>query len=183
MKTCISCQTTKEDHEFGKNRSLPDGLSVYCLACNRIKSRDYYKARRKARGLGFREPDTSPEGFKRCSECRQTLPHADFHAHRTQHDGLNTYCKSCRSARSRAVHLMRTYKLTQGDIDRMVEEQGGVCGICGEGLPEHVDHCHETGAVRGILCFNCNGGLGQFKDRVDILRKAITYLERTRDPS
>ena len=61
-----------------------------------------------------------------------------------------------------------------------MREQGGVCAICGRPDPEHVDHSHETGAVRGILCFNCNGGLGQFRDSIDALLAAATYLE-TRD--
>jgi hypothetical protein len=77
---------------------------------------------------------------------------------------------------------MRRYGIGAADADRMLEEQGGLCALCGEALAEHVDHCHEKGHVRGILCFNCNGGLGQFRDRVDILQKAIDYLERTRDP-
>jgi hypothetical protein len=59
----------------------------------------------------------------------------------------------------------------------MVAEQGGVCAICGRPDPEHVDHDHETGAVRGILCFNCNGGLGQFRDDIDALQCAAVYLE------
>jgi hypothetical protein len=54
---------------------------------------------------------------------------------------------------------------------------GGVCAICGRADPEHVDHSHETGAVRGILCFNCNGGLGQFRDSIDALHAAAAYLD------
>jgi hypothetical protein len=64
----------------------------------------------------------------------------------------------------------------------MLLAQAGLCAVCGEQPAAHVDHCHQKGHVRGILCFNCNGGLGQFRDRVDILQKAIDYLERTRDP-
>ena len=59
----------------------------------------------------------------------------------------------------------------------MVAEQGGTCPICGRADPEHVDHSHETGAVRGILCFNCNGGLGQFRDSTDALVAAAAYLD------
>ena len=50
----------------------------------------------------------------------------------------------------------------------------------GKEAPEHVDHSHDNGAVRGILCFNCNGGLGQFKDSIESLLNAVAYL-RTHD--
>ena len=46
----------------------------------------------------------------------------------------------------------------------MLAEQGGLCAICKSAPAAHVDHDHATGAVRALLCFNCNGGLGQFKD-------------------
>ena len=45
----------------------------------------------------------------------------------------------------------------------MFAVQGGVCAICEEAPASHVDHDHETGRVRGLLCFNCNGALGQFR--------------------
>jgi hypothetical protein len=63
-------------------------------------------------------------------------------------------------------------------VDALIEAAGGLCEICQERPAAHVDHDHETGKVRGVLCFSCNGGLGQFRDRVDIMLKAITYLER-----
>jgi hypothetical protein len=75
--------------------------------------------------------------------------------------------------------LKRRYGISAAEVDAMVEAQGGVCLICQERPAEHVDHDHLSGAVRGVLCFSCNGGLGQFRDRVDIMAKAITYLERT----
>lgn len=79
----------------------------------------------------------------------------------------------------RHYHLRRRYGIGADDFDRMVEEQGGVCLICGRADPEHVDHDHMTGEVRGILCFNCNGGLGQFKDDIGALLAAAAYLAST----
>ena len=52
-------------------------------------------------------------------------------------------------------------------------KQGGACLICEKPDPEHVDHDHETGKVRGILCFNCNQGLGNFRDDVRSLIRAV----------
>lgn len=61
----------------------------------------------------------------------------------------------------------------------MAAEYGGMCAICRERPAEHVDHDHETGEVRGVLCFTCNVGLGNFRDRPDLLDKAVHYLEDT----
>jgi len=58
-----------------------------------------------------------------------------------------------------------------------VRDQEGQCPICTKPNPEHVDHDHATGQVRGILCFNCNGGLGQFGDDTVRLVRAQLYLE------
>lgn len=61
----------------------------------------------------------------------------------------------------------------------MLDEQNWTCPIClGELTVKnaHVDHDHVTGTVRGILCFNCNGGLGQFRDTAESLRRAALYL-------
>jgi len=80
---------------------------------------------------------------------------------------------------SRHYHLKRRYGIGADEVEALIAAQGGVCAVCGTAKPEHVDHDHLTGRVRGVLCFNCNGGLGQFRDRVDVLKKAITYLEGT----
>jgi hypothetical protein len=62
----------------------------------------------------------------------------------------------------------------------MLADQGGVCAICAKAPAAHVDHDHGTGAVRSLLCFNCNGGLGQFKDDPALLRVAARYVESHR---
>jgi hypothetical protein len=78
---------------------------------------------------------------------------------------------------------MHRYGIGADHFDELVKQQGGVCPICGRADPEHVDHSHDTGKVRGILCFNCNGGLGQFRDSPDALRSAADYLDSTDDVS
>jgi hypothetical protein len=60
----------------------------------------------------------------------------------------------------------------------MILQQGGLCALCGAGKPEHVDHDHGTKRVRGILCFNCNRGLGEFGHDFELMEKAADYLER-----
>lgn len=86
--------------------------------------------------------------------------------------------------------LKKMYGVTIGDFDRMAHEQDYCCSICGAresavdkfGLPRRlaVDHCHNTGKVRALLCTNCNKSLGGFKDNPQLLRIAADYLDRHR---
>ena len=73
----------------------------------------------------------------------------------------------------RKYTIKKKYGLTVDEYDRLMAEP---CSICG-GKSEHLDHCHDTGVIRGPLCMECNHGLGKFKDNPDILRAAIAYLE------
>ena len=73
--------------------------------------------------------------------------------------------------------------MTLEDYDRLLAEQEGVCAVCqgphvGSGGRFHVDHDHETGVVRGLLCGPCNTGLGQFKDSSLVLSQAMNYLRK-----
>ncbi len=79
--------------------------------------------------------------------------------------------------------LWSKYKITDADFARMAKEQGHGCAICG-GQPTKgrlaVDHCHESGTVRGLLCERCNMALGLLDDDTDRMRKAADYVERAR---
>lgn len=83
----------------------------------------------------------------------------------------------------RIRYLKWAYDLDAEEYDEMLERQGGGCAVCGlkpertDSRSLHVDHCHTTKVVRGILCNNCNSGIGQFKDDVARLRAAADYLE------
>lgn len=77
-----------------------------------------------------------------------------------------------------ASNLWR-YGISLEDYDAMVDRQENLCAICRgvtEGRPLCVDHCHDTGKVRGLLCVTCNVGLGSFRDRTDLLIAAAKYL-------
>ena len=60
----------------------------------------------------------------------------------------------------------------------LYKEQGGRCALGHEVKRLHVDHDHKTGKVRGLLCYNCNNGIGRLKDSIDLLQKAIVYLSK-----
>lgn len=78
--------------------------------------------------------------------------------------------------------IKRRYGLSWEQYVELYESQQGLCKICNQELllrakNTHLDHCHKTNKVRGLLCISCNSGLGTFRDDVEYLRKAIVYLE------
>lgn len=99
--------------------------------------------------------------------------------------GHQAYCKACHAAQARKrdyrpQNLMRFYGITVEQFDAMLVEQGGVCKVCsgpamGKGR-YHVDHDHETGLVRGLLCHKCNVALGMVRDSISHLQALIDYL-------
>jgi hypothetical protein len=83
-------------------------------------------------------------------------------------------------------NLKSLYGITLENYSEMYKLQEGKCSICLEFYSEtsdfrtkvlHVDHCHNTGRVRGLLCHKCNKALGLFKDNVDTLKRAIEFVE------
>lgn len=71
---------------------------------------------------------------------------------------------------------LRKYNLTHEEFQQMLLDQDHRCKICGQQTILVIDHCHTTGVVRGMLCRNCNTGLGMFEDCVETLRKAADYV-------
>jgi hypothetical protein len=85
--------------------------------------------------------------------------------------------------------LQRMYGISYDEYHDLLEQQNGKCSICKneehvlqKGKPRMlaVDHCHDSGKVRGLLCTNCNKGLGHFKDNIELLEKAIYYLKNSK---
>jgi hypothetical protein len=189
-KFCRDCGEYRPVAEFTRNSRQSDGLAFYC--------KTHARSRRNAsKRLQFGPPKhrfaqgVVPNGHKWCPDCGQVKPLDEFPKSRATPSGTYSYCKPCHNIRgkaskdkvggSRTYHLKRRYGITAEDADAMLEAQGGLCAIC-EALPaEHVDHDHATGVVRQLLCFNCNGGLGQFKDDPGVLRAAADYVERHRE--
>jgi len=128
-------------------------------------------------GKTVREKVDVPEGHKLCRACGRVKPRSEWHRKHSAPDGLASRCKECRAVQLRQDHLKRKYGLTEAERDELIASQGGVCCICLAAVPAHVDHCHNTGRVRGVLCFSCNAALGQFKDQPEAIRRAAAYVE------
>lgn len=75
----------------------------------------------------------------------------------------------------------KKYGMTRKDVVDMLDSQGNACAVCRCGITEdskHVDHCHVTGHVRGLLCAGCNTAIGKLGDNVEGLKRALSYLEK-----
>lgn len=88
--------------------------------------------------------------------------------------------RSANPEKRKATALRSKFGIEMSDYRAMEASQGGACRICRRHSPLHVDHCHKTGAVRGLLCMPCNTAIGQFGDDPDRMRAAASYVEAAR---
>ena len=116
-------------------------------------------------------------GTKHLKEYRQTSEHKAV---------SKKYEESpCRMDSEWRTHIWRKYKISLEQYQQMFDDQQGCCKICRRHQSEFkrrlgVDHCHKTGDVRGILCDDCNRGLGSYKDSEELLLSAIKYLAESK---
>ena len=176
--------------DFWKRKRSVDGLSLYCKDCFSRRNFDAKERRRAALGQAPRpyKPRVQvPPGSRRCPDCSAVKPLEEFPSNKSGRLGRGRYCKPCHNIRgrenriknhgsTREYHLKRRYGIGQKDVDEMLSWQGNVCAACGKPDPEHVDHDHVTGEVRGMLCFNCNQALGNVRDDPTILLALHDYL-------
>ena len=133
--------------------------------------------------------------MKTCTKCGEHKSLDLFVKNKKMKDGRSSWCKSCKQAyqkkwlsedknRRRRHAYKANFGITIEDYDRMLAQQDGKCAICSTTDPggrydSHfmVDHDHETGDVRGLLCFKCNTALGKFNDNLATLEAAVLYLK------
>jgi hypothetical protein len=156
----------KYGHEFTESNTYvyPNGYRA-CRSCLRERSR----------GWDANNPEKkrtrAQEYYKATKEKRQTQAQEYYKANKEKikEQSHNNYDRQ----------RFAKYGLVSDDYTHMLEIQEGHCAICGDSPTRKlgIDHDHETGAVRGLLCNSCNLGLGKFKDSAKIIRKAAMYLD------
>ena len=132
--------------------------------------------------------------MKTCNKCNIEKDASEFNKKTASKDGLQYHCKECASSykkkykkspkgksNQRKTNLKRNYGITPEQYDEILKSQDYKCAICRYDKPGgrgrfHVDHDHETGQVRGLLCHSCNTSLGGFKDNPSITDAATNYL-------
>jgi len=123
-------------------------------------------------------------GHKRCSKCGEEKPVDRFSNKSGRPGQLQSHCKTCNnkipSAKRHKKQLKHQYNITPEAYEGLLAAQGGVCAICKKPpKPTRrlaVDHCHNSEVVRGLLCSNCNLGIGYLQDDPKNLARAIAYL-------
>lgn len=172
---CPACGQSKSFREFCRDSSNHFAPTI-CVECMRR--------------------EVERRGMMVCRRCQEAKPLSGFHKDTRRVTGYTDECRDCRRVIARAAHILRTYGITQDQYDALYAEQEGRCAICGcddemMTIPNgsrnrqarrfshlYVDHDHRTGKVRGLLCQDCNLGLGAFKDNGIILRTAAAYLRK-----
>lgn len=147
---------------------------------------------------------------KFCNSCKKSKNLNSFGADCTKTSGLTSNCKNCRSdaerirrqdpkykkqiqkyksnpinkRRTKDLALKRIFGISIEEYDVLFNYQNELCAICKQKQDSKslsVDHCHDTGRVRGLLCAACNQGIGHFKDDTQLLKRAIMYLNQASD--
>lgn len=135
---------------------------IVCVDCGKTEAARYYKTATRCQD---------------CAEIERGKTKAVKRAVKRKDDPAK------HSRKDFIADLKKNYGLTLEQFQALYDSQDGCCAVCGihesnfkRGL--HVDHCHKSGQVRGILCTRCNPGLGYFEDSVEKLEMAITYLKK-----
>ena len=113
-----------------------------------------------------------------CKQCKKELPLDSFSLDKREPNGHYRICRNCRN------EFRQHTRLSSDEYQALLEAQNNACAICGidaDASPRalNVDHNHYTHVIRGLLCVQCNIGLGYFKDDIERLLLAVEYLRAT----
>jgi hypothetical protein len=158
----------KEFRRYGKN-SQP-GMK-WCPRCKTHKPiADFGKAASRYDGMR-----------PYCNPCMQETRAAQYQKHKDKRAAYGQAYYQLPETKARHLRMrLSRYGLTLEEYQLLLEKQEGRCAICRTdqfGRREIcIDHCHETGRVRGLLCHRCNAAIGHFQERLDLVQAAVVYL-------
>ncbi len=188
-RKCNICGQWKESARYYRSTHLRPPRVYGCEVC--WVRRAAIKRWRSGQSIRYNIVARSDERLILCTSCGVWKAPAAFYRNERLGRGYPGQCRACHSASrersrtpesERARMLGRRYRLGLEDYAEMLAAQAHACAICGVRPDDArnlvVDHCHATGAVRGLLCEACNGGLGFFRDRPERLERAAAYLRR-----
>ncbi len=192
--------------EFHKLRSSNDGLQHLCKDCKREANRET-EARNNGVKIPYKSDLVRLKATeKRCSKCKEIKLRTEFGKDKRAKSGLYCYCKSCtnklsikynpykRVGKTKAeieqgkhyfnmASMKQDFGLTEIQFQSMMNDQKGCCEICGKDFSElshraPIDHNHNNGSIRGLLCTRCNTLLGHIELNEGLLQNIINYLNK-----
>jgi hypothetical protein len=187
-KICSNCKVEKEIHEFNKDKSKKFGVSNICRECSRFKGRnhyikniDYYRDYQQK--LRNNNPDYNKKNYEKNKEKIKEYNKNSYKKLKNNPEAFKQ-----RTIEDKHRKLLKCFGITLDDYNTMLAGQNGVCAICGNSEISFdkrtgntrslsVDHNHQTGQIRGLLCGKCNKMIGLAKDTIKILEQAINYLK------
>lgn len=208
-KKCQKCGEFKPISDFWRMPENKHGYSVFCKECYRdapvgMKRCRCCKEQKPESDFNKVLDERHPDGFRqKCKSCRNTVRRRRRGEVREKvnsrkmelwHQLTDDQKRESYQKRSHKVFVWKLsakFGITLEQYEGMVSRQGNKCAICGVHASEasrsnpnkrlHIDHCHKTGRVRGLLCNACNVGLGSFRDSQEVMNKAISYLSSQRE--
>lgn len=193
---CSKCGIIKNSSEFYKNNTNKRGLNYWCKDCNKTKKREQYSmSPEKYKTASSKYRDSHPGSNKQYREAnkekekirsiryynnnkeKEKKRHADWRDRNPEWSANH----HARHPEKRKENKLRKYNLTLAEYYELLEKQNGKCVICetsgdSKNTFPCVDHCHDSGMVRGLLCKYCNASLGLMRDDPQLLENAAEYL-------
>ena len=180
MKTCTKCTAAKPETEFSRYKVGKPGLRAICRQCVNDYSRGRFPQDKE------KIKQSNRKNYQKYKERRTGYARRYRENNREKVKAyLRAYHAKNRDS-ARAYELLRKYNITIDEYAVLSDTQEGLCAICkrpetrkqkGVLLPLVVDHCHETGRVRALLCFRCNTMIGYADDEIERLLAAVDYLK------
>ncbi len=190
-KRCRKCFMEKPTSGFSAHFKMADKLQSYCKDCCAKTARDR-RIGKPCISCGLPKEEGVPKGAKICLKCAETCFECGVNPRERHH----RVCVPCRKKRDvarrkdaapekklkqRINSISSKYGVSRGEASELASRKS--CEVCLRDLTvgkAHVDHCHESGKVRGVLCFNCNAALGKVSDDYGRLIGLVVYLSRSK---
>lgn len=152
LRICSTCKEEKDLELFVKNKSKCLGYSYECKICNNIRVKEWIK----------NNPERKKEHSKKATK-----------AYRDKHKDTPEW-----KEKRRNEQLKHKFSLLPEDVKNLLLIQQNKCAICYEEFTKtpHIDHCHKTEKIRGLLCSNCNTAIDLFKENSEVMQRAVYYI-------
>jgi hypothetical protein len=186
---CKECYRVERNRKIYRDKPLcPKCGSGYGLTtrgdCRKCLSKEGLRECRKCLEL-LPWPLLFYDGHATCKNCRTIQTNEYRKDNKSNYSGYVKKWRRKNPDRVRNQHLKREFGITLDQYNELSRIQNNLCAICQRSFNKklHVDHDHRTNQIRGLLCGNCNRGLGLFEDNSQFLKSATNYIEQFKKAS